>query len=91
VLSEGWHDFKAYHFENGGGANMIVTYRGPDTNNKKVELEGFHDKYEKVEEVKVEEKNPYADGFIGKYFFFSRGTNGKGYDIDDIKPSFIKP
>lgn len=42
TLDAGWHDFKAYHFENGGGANMIVTYKGPDTQNKKILLEGNH-------------------------------------------------
>lgn len=70
---------------------MIVTYKGPDTENKQLELEGYHDKYEKVEDDKVEEKKDYADGFLGKYYFFSKGTNGKGYDIDDIEPSFTKP
>jgi hypothetical protein len=37
-LTQGWHDFKAYHFENAGGANMIVTYKGPDTNNRQILL-----------------------------------------------------
>ena len=41
-LKHGWHDFKATHFENGGGANMIVMYQGPDTENKK-ELAGVGD------------------------------------------------
>ena len=44
ALTAGWHDFKAYHFENEGGANIIVSYRGPDTGNKKVLLKGNHDK-----------------------------------------------
>jgi len=42
---------------------------------------------EKVED----EKNNYADGFLGKYYFFKKGTNGKGYKTDDIEPSIVKP
>ena len=42
-LRAGWHDFKAIHFENKGGAVMIVSYKGPDTENKKKLLEGNHD------------------------------------------------
>ena len=43
TLDPGLHDFKAYHFENAGGANMIVRYKGPDTDNKKVLLQGNHE------------------------------------------------
>lgn len=53
------------------------------------ELEGYHDKYEKVEKEKFD-PNDYADGFIGKYFFFNKGTNGNGYKIDGMQPSFVK-
>lgn len=42
-LKEGWHDFKATHFENAGGANMVVSYKGPDTDEKKELLEGNHE------------------------------------------------
>ena len=42
TLKEGYHDFRATHFENGGGAAMIVTYVGPDTDDKPVLLTGFH-------------------------------------------------
>ena len=31
LLKAGYHNFKAIHFENAGGANMIVKYKGPDT------------------------------------------------------------
>ena len=84
-LSSGWHDFKAYHFENGGGANMIVKYKGPDTNNKNELLEGNHDKFEKKEEE--EQSN---NGFIAKYWYFKKGTNGNGYKLDGIKPNLVK-
>ena len=42
-LKAGWHDFRATHFENGGGASMIVKWQGMDTDNKLVLLTGFHD------------------------------------------------
>jgi len=41
-LTKGWHEFKATHFENGGGASMVVHYQGPDTDNKKELIEGSH-------------------------------------------------
>jgi len=43
-LTKGWHDFKATHFENAGGASMVVKWSGMDTDNKLVLLKGFHDK-----------------------------------------------
>ena len=41
------------------------------------------------EEAKDEKK--YTEGFIGKYYFFKKGTNGNGYKIDDLAPSLVKP
>ena len=72
-LKHGWHDFKATHFENAGGASMIVQYQGPDTQNKKQLLEGDHDG--KIEQPKKVELAKYNDGFRAEYFFFSFGTN----------------
>lgn len=36
TLSVGWHDIRSYMFQNGGGAEMIAKYSGPDTDNKSV-------------------------------------------------------
>lgn len=41
-LEAGWHKFKAYHFENGGGSNMTVKYKGPDSR-RWTFVEGSHD------------------------------------------------
>lgn len=49
-LKPGWHDFKAKHFENAGGASMVVSWKGPDTGNKKALLKGHHDG--KIKEIK---------------------------------------
>lgn len=35
-LQSGWHTIEAQHFENGGGANMSVWYKGADTDDKEV-------------------------------------------------------
>ena len=73
---------------------MIVTYKGADTNNKQILLEGSHDSSEAIEEKEkpIEtEKSDYEDGFLGKYYFFSKGTNAKGYETDGVKPSFVAP
>lgn len=43
TLDRGFHEFKAYHFENGGGSNMVVKYRGADTSNRWALVEGSHD------------------------------------------------
>ena len=58
-LKEGYHDFRATHFENAGGASMIVTYIGPDTEDKPILLTGFHgeddDKLPKPEQKECDE------------------------------------
>ena len=41
-LKAGHHDFKTTFFDNAGGASMVVSYQGPDTDEKIVILEGFH-------------------------------------------------
>ena len=85
-LRHGWHDFRATHFENRGGASMIVSYKGPDTNNKKKLLEGDHD-------GKIEQPKPlpsYKKGFNAKYFFFNHGTSHQGYKTEGKKPDLEK-
>jgi len=52
-------------------------------------VEGSHDSKE-VEEEK-NEKSEYEEGFLGKYYFFKKGTNGNGYKTDGVKPSFVAP
>jgi hypothetical protein len=51
TLDRGFHEFKAYHFENGGGSNMVVKYRGADTSNRWALVEGSHDG--EVDEVDI--------------------------------------
>lgn len=71
---------------------MIVTYKGADTNNKQILLEGSHDSSESIEDKPIEnEKSDYEDGFLGKYYFFSKGTTADGYKTDGVKPSFVAP
>ena len=85
-LKHGWHDFRALHFENGGGASMIVSYQGPDTHNKKKLLEGDHDG--KIEQPKPLES--FEKGFQANYFFFNHGTGQGGYKTDGKKPDLTK-
>lgn len=70
---------------------MIVSYKGPDTSNKKILLEGSHDSSiaDKVELKEPENLAKYEDGFLGRYFFFSKGTNKDGYKIDGVKPDYV--
>ena len=42
-LNKGYHDLKVEFFQNGGGANCIVQYSGPDTSDTQKPLEGWHD------------------------------------------------
>lgn len=46
----------------------------------------------KVSDYQEEDKEQpkYAEGFLGKYYFFKKGTNGNGYKIDDLSPSVVK-
>jgi hypothetical protein len=34
-MQTGYHSIEAQHFENGGGANMVVWYKGADTDDSK--------------------------------------------------------
>jgi hypothetical protein len=57
-------------------------------------LQGSHvgkvsDYVDQVEEPKKQPK--YSEGFLGKYYFFNKGTNGNGYKIDNLSPSIVKP
>jgi hypothetical protein len=73
---------------------MIVTYKGPDTNNKQILLQGNHDPKEEAEEINEKGENEdaqYEDGFLGKYYFFKKGTTAEGYDTEGVKPSFVAP
>jgi len=47
-LKAGYHDIRAIHFENEGGASMTVKYKGEDTKNKWDLVEGWHDANDKV-------------------------------------------
>jgi len=88
-LKTGWHDFKATHFENAGGASMIVSWKGPDTNNRKKLLEGSHEgKIEQEKEGPNEDK--YPDGFKASYWFFNFNTNSKGYKTEGKTPDLVK-
>ena len=40
-LDEGLHDFRAWQWQGEGGAGMHVTYQGPDTDDKEIEVEGY--------------------------------------------------
>ena len=42
-LNKGYADLKVEFFQNGGGANCIVNYKGPDTADTQKILEGWHD------------------------------------------------
>lgn len=55
-MKTGYHDFRATHFENAGGANMIVSYIGPDTEEKPILLEGFHEEEDNKAPQKPEPK-----------------------------------
>mgnify|MGYP006099940729 FL=1 len=89
-LNRGWHDFKAVHFENAGGANMIVTYKGPDTKNRRKTLQGSHEKSDETDDFAEALETQKPNGFIAKFWYFKKGTNGKGYETDNVKPNLIK-
>jgi hypothetical protein len=96
-LKAGFHDFRASHFENAGGASMIVTYIGPDTEDKPILLEGFHDEVddqppmkEAPEACEGDEEGIYSPGFIASYWFFERGTNFDGYKTENVEPNLVK-
>jgi len=46
-LKAGYHDIRAIHFENEGGASLTVKYKGEDTKNKWELVEGWHDANDK--------------------------------------------
>ena len=96
-LKTGHHDFRATHFENAGGASMIVTYIGPDTEEKPVLVEGFHgeedDKAPPKPDPKAcdgDDEGIYQAGFIASYWFFEKGTNWDGYKTDQVEPNLVK-
>jgi hypothetical protein len=69
-LQSGWHTIEAQHFENGGGANMVVLYKGPDTDDKEDfishEIYHTHEQAKSVEEsIKAAESNPAGTNFMG--------------------------
>lgn len=80
---------------------MIVKYSGPDTKNKMELVQGAHDSDKAIQEKKdkVEKKgevvvkkmsNPVeSNGFIARYWFFSKATGASGYKTDGIEPSII--
>lgn len=88
-------------FENGGGASMVVKYSGPDTKNKMELVQGAHDSVKAIEEKKekIEKKGevivkkhsePVEDnGFIARFWFFSKATGQKGYKTEGVEPSMI--
>jgi hypothetical protein len=62
---------------------MIVTYKGPDTNNRKVSLQGKHEKSE-TDDFDDALEDQKVNGFISKFWYFTKGTNGKGFKTKDI-------
>jgi len=68
---------------------MIVSYKGPDTNNKKQILQGSHEKSETDDfDDALEEQK--ANGFIARFWYFKKGTNGQGFKTKGIKPNLVK-
>lgn len=41
TLGQGWHDARVLFYENGGGANCVVRWKGPDTNGWERYLGGY--------------------------------------------------
>jgi len=64
-LSEGWHTIEAQHFENGGGANMTVHYKGPDTDDREVIVSDSVVYHTEGSAVSVEESNKAAESNPG--------------------------
>jgi hypothetical protein len=76
---------------------MVVTYIGPDTEDKPILLEGFHDEIDDQPPVKEapegcegDEEGIYSPGFIASYWFFEKGTNFDGYKTDNVEPNLVK-
>jgi len=69
---------------------MIVSYKGPDTNNKKITLQGSHEKSDETDDFENALENQKPNGFIAKFWYFKKGTNGKGFDTNGISPNLVK-
>ena len=92
-LTPGYHSIVADYFQARGGAVMVVTYSGADTNNRETLVKAVHDadldNSTALQPIEPPEDPEWAEGFWGQFFYppLGLGVNGPNVDVATLTPS----
>jgi len=91
VLSMGYHMVKAEWFENGGGANMVAEYKGPDTNGVFQNVEVLH--FQRQQNNLPDPATlGMSRGWLMRLWFFNHGLSSfPAVDQNNVQKTLIVP